>query len=57
MGPILRYVNPTIEAWMMRKFKRFTGRKTKDGLVLERLSQERPGLFAHWKIGINGAFS
>ncbi|WP_461196081.1 group II intron maturase-specific domain-containing protein [Bradyrhizobium sp. UFLA06-06] len=23
LGPILRYVNQTIEAWMMRKFKRF----------------------------------
>jgi hypothetical protein len=29
LGPILRYVNQTIEAWMMRKFKRFMGRKAK----------------------------
>jgi len=57
LGPILRYVNQTIEAWMMRKFKRFRGRKTKTGLVLERLSRERPGLFAHWKTGMSGAFS
>jgi RNA-directed DNA polymerase len=57
LGPILRYVNQTIEAWMMRKFKRFRGRKTKAGLVLERLSRERPGLFTHWKIGIRGSFS
>jgi RNA-directed DNA polymerase len=36
LGPILRYVNQTIEAWMMRKSKRFMGRKTKAGPVLER---------------------
>lgn len=59
LGPILRYVNQTIEAWMMQKFKRFMGRKAKAGrvLVLERLSRERPGLFAHWKIGIRGSFA
>jgi len=57
LGPILRYVNQTIEAWMMRKFKRFMGRKAKAGRVLERLSRERPGLFAHWKIGIRGSFA
>jgi|SRR5581483_166311 len=52
LGPILRYVNQTIEAWMMRKFKRFMSPKAKAGRVLEQLSRERPGLFAHWKIGI-----
>src|SRR6516225_456656 len=57
LGPILRYVNQTIEAWMMRKFKRFMGRKAKAGRVLERLSRERTGLFAHWKIGIRGSFA
>lgn len=42
---------------MMRKFKRFMGRKAKTGRVLERLSRERPGLFAQWKIGIRGSFA
>lgn len=41
---------------MMRKFKRFMG-KAKTGRVLERLSCERPGLFAQWKIGIRGSFA
>lgn len=45
-GAILRYVNQTIEAWMMRRSKRFMGRKAKTGRVLERLSRERPG-FLH----------
>ncbi|WP_256469769.1 MULTISPECIES: group II intron maturase-specific domain-containing protein [unclassified Bradyrhizobium] len=56
-GSILRYVNQTIEAWMVRKFKRFMGRKAKTGRVLERLSRERPGLFAQWKIGMRGSFA
>ncbi|MFM9849689.1 MAG: Na+/H+ antiporter NhaA [Hyphomicrobiaceae bacterium] len=29
VGPILRYVNQTVMAWMARKFKRFIGRKAK----------------------------
>jgi RNA-directed DNA polymerase len=57
LEPILRYVNQTIEAWMMRKFKRFMGRKTKAGRFLEQLSRECPGLFVHWKIGLKGSFA
>lgn len=40
---------------MMRKLKRLMGGKAKAGPVLERLSRERPGSFAHWKIGIRGS--
>ena len=57
LGPILLYVNRTVQAWMMRKFKRFKGRKTKTGRFLERLSRERPGLFAHWQVGMTGVFA
>jgi group II intron reverse transcriptase/maturase len=57
LEPLLRYVNQTIEAWMMRKFKRFMGRKTKAGRFLEQLSRECPGLFVHWKIGLKGSFA
>ena len=56
LGPILRYVNQTVMAWMVRKFKRFRGRKTKAGHALERLVRKRPDLFAHWKIGMCGSF-
>lgn len=42
---------------MMRRSERFMGRKAKTGRVLERLSRERPGLFAQWKIGIRGSFA
>jgi RNA-directed DNA polymerase len=57
LGPILRYVNQTLQAWMMRKFKRFKGHKTKAGLLLARLARECPGLFAHWKLGGTGSFA
>jgi RNA-directed DNA polymerase len=57
LGPILRYVHQTIQAWLMRKFKRYMGHTTKAGRLLERLSRERPGLFAHWKVGLRGSFA
>jgi RNA-directed DNA polymerase len=55
--PVLRYVNHTLVAWAMRKFKRFKDHKTRAGRFFERLSQERADLFAHWKIGMTGVFS
>jgi RNA-directed DNA polymerase len=57
LGPILRYVNRTLQAWPMRKFKRFMGRKTKTRLFLKPLSRERPGLFAHWNLNMCGSFA
>jgi RNA-directed DNA polymerase len=57
LRPLLRHVNQTLRAWMMRKFKRFMGRKIKATLSLERVSRERPGLFVHWKIGMSGSFA
>jgi hypothetical protein len=55
--PVLRYVNHTLVAWAMRKFKRFKDHKTRAGRFFERLSKERADLFAHWKIGMTGVFS
>ena len=57
LGPILRYVNMTLEVWLRRKFKRYRGHKTKAGIFLKRLSRESSGLFAHWKIGMYGSFA
>jgi len=48
---IFQYVDQTLHAWMMRKFKRFKGHKTQTWLVLERLRRERAELFAHWQYG------
>ncbi len=55
--PVLRYVNLTLVAWAMRKFKRFKDHKIRAGRFFERLSKERADLFAHWQIGMRGVFS
>jgi RNA-directed DNA polymerase len=57
LHPVLRYVNHTLVAWAMRKFKRFKDHKIRAGRFFERLSKERSSLFAHWKIGMTGVFS
>jgi group II intron reverse transcriptase/maturase len=57
LSPVLRYVNHTLVAWATRKFKRFKAHKTRAGRFFERLSKDRPDLFAHWKLGMVGVFS
>src|SRR5215471_2589121 len=55
--PLLRYVNHTLVAWALRKFKRFNGHKTLASRFLERLAKERPDLFVHWQSGMVGVFA
>jgi hypothetical protein len=54
--PVLRYVNQTLVAWAMRKFKRFKVHKIRTGRFFERLAKEYPDLFAQWKVGMSGVF-
>jgi group II intron reverse transcriptase/maturase len=54
--PVLRYVNQTLVAWAMRKFKRFKDRQVWASRFLQRLAAERRELLVHWKIGRSGAF-
>ena len=55
--PVLRHFNKTIISWIMRKFKRFKGHKTRATKFLEIIAKRDPKLFAHWKIGMIGAFT
>jgi len=55
--PLLRYVNQTLVAWAMRKFKRFKEHKVRASQFLQRLAAERKDLFVHWAIGMNGVFA
>jgi group II intron reverse transcriptase/maturase len=55
--PLLLYVNQTLCAWVMRKFKRFKGRKTCAGQFLTRIARESAGLFVHWRGDPNDAFT
>lgn len=57
LAPLLRYVNLTLLAWAMRKFKRFTAHKIRAGKFLQRLAADRPDLFAHWQLGLTGVFN
>jgi len=55
--PLLRYVNQMLQAWVMRKFKRFAAHKICTGRFLERLSRENADLFVHWRLGMTGTFA
>jgi len=55
--PLLRYVNLTLLAWAMRKFKRFKARKVRASQSLQRLARENANLFVHWRIGMIGTFT
>lgn len=54
---MLRHVNLTLVGWVMRKFKRFQGRKVGAARFLEKCVQTRPSLFEHWRRGMIGAFA
>src|SRR5262245_9503687 len=55
--PLLRYVNQTLVAWAMRKFKCFKGHTVQASQFLQRLAMERRALFVHWDIGMTGTFA
>jgi hypothetical protein len=55
--PLLRYVNQTLVAWAMRKFKRFKRHKVPVSQFLQRLATEYVDLFVHWRIGMTGVFA
>src|ERR1700761_8844741 len=55
--PLLRYVNQTLVAWVMRKFKRFKRHKVQASQFLQRLATEWVDLFVHWRIGMTGVFA
>ncbi len=54
---IFAYVNQTLRAWVMRKFKRFKGRKTRATTFLQRIADNNTGLFIHWRTGLNVPFA
>lgn len=55
--PVLRYVNQTLVAWVMRKFKGFRSHKVQASQLLQRLVKEQVKLFVHWQIGMTGVFA
>ena len=57
LEPMLRHVNLTVRGWVMRKFKRFQGRKVAAAIFLEKMVRLRPALVEHWRSGLIGAFA
>jgi RNA-directed DNA polymerase len=54
--PVFRHFNQTLITWVMQKHKKLRS-KTKAIEFLDRTMREKPYLFAHWKIGMIGAFA
>jgi RNA-directed DNA polymerase len=57
LGPMLRYVNQTLLAWAIRKYKRFKAHKIRASRFLQRLVRQQASLFVHWQIGMTGTFA
>jgi hypothetical protein len=57
MHPVLRYVNQTLLARAMRKFKRFATHKIRASQFLQRLARETPDLLIHWRLGFTSTFA
>jgi len=57
LAPLLRYVNQTLLAWAMRKFKRFKAYKRRASQFLQKLARQSAHLFVHWRLGMTGVFA
>ena len=55
--PLLRYVNQSLVAWAMRKFKRFRAHKVRASRFLQKICRQSAHLFVHWRIGMTGTFA
>jgi RNA-directed DNA polymerase len=55
--PMLRYVNQTLLASAMRKYKRFKAHKVRASHFLQRLVRDQASLFVHWRSGMAGTFA
>jgi RNA-directed DNA polymerase len=55
--PVLRCVNQTLLAWVMRKFKRFKYHTIQASKFLQKLAATRVDLFVHWQIAMVGMFA
>jgi len=56
MNPVWRHFNKTLIAWAVKKYKCFRYRKTSAAKFLATIAKRQPNLFAHWRVGMRGAF-
>jgi group II intron reverse transcriptase/maturase len=57
MHLVWKYVNATLIAWAMRKYKRYAGRKIAAGRMIGSIANKRRRLFVHWHQSKVGAFA
>jgi len=57
MYPMWKYINATLVAWAMRKYKRYAGRKIQAGQMIGSIATKRRRLFVHWHQSSIGAFA
>jgi len=57
MYSVWRQFNKMLVAWAVRKYKRFRRRKTWASKFLQKIAEENPKLFVHWRYGMQGAFA
>ena len=48
---VARHINRAIARWAMRKFKKLRGHRSRAVEWVERIAQQRPHLFTHWRAG------
>jgi RNA-directed DNA polymerase len=56
LHPVFRHFNLTLIKWVRKKYKRLRRSKTRASQLLLSIARRRPYLFAHWKVGMLGAF-
>ena len=54
---VFRQLNKALVRWARRKYKALRKYKTRASVFLERIAKKQPGLFAHWRAGMIGAFA
>lgn len=54
---VFNHFNRTLATWTRRKYEKLKGHKMRAIIFLDKLSKREPHLFAHWKIGMRGAFA
>ena len=57
MYPLWKYVNATLVAWAMRKYKRYARRKIQASQMIGAIANKRRRLFVHWHLSRVGAFA
>ena len=55
--PLLRHINMTLVEWVMRKYRRFKRNRRSAVGLLDRIWEEQPTLFAHWRCEMRGLFA